>query len=490
MNYRDEQLGDVMQQRMASELESLRERAQFRTLESEERLQERGNVDGVDADEGVGGRKGSDGIEAIEATVEGVEEGKAVHGANSIESDGDQRAERSPAKRVDLMSNDYLGLATDARLKRAVVEAVARAERMGSTGSRLLSGNAREWEDLEREFAEFAGTEAALYFGSGYAANIGLLSSLLRPGDIVFSDALNHASLIDGIRLSGATKVIYPHRDIAFLEGALRETAGVASAAGTSGAVGAAGALGAPGARLIVTESVFSMEGDVAPLGEMLALARKYGAGVVVDEAHATGVRGPQGRGVAAEIGCEREREMLAVVHTCGKALASAGALVCGSATVKEYLINRARTFIFSTAMPPYLAGQIRAALELARGAQGDRAREHLGAIADELRAALAAGGVDCGTGASGGATQIVPVLLGSNEAALHVASELQRGGFVARAIRPPTVPPGTARVRISLTSAITREEVARLAAVICAACSSLPQGHRMKGQRVSGVHA
>jgi 8-amino-7-oxononanoate synthase len=443
MDDRDEKLIDVMQERMASELASLRERSQFRTLESEER---------------VVGR-------------EAVQEG---------ESDGEQRVERSPAKRVDLMSNDYLSLASDARLKRAVADAVARAERMGSTGSRLLSGNAREWEELEREFAEFAGTETALYFGSGYAANIGLLSSLLRPGDIVFSDALNHASLIDGIRLSGAAKVIYPHRDMAFLESALRENAGATPVAGTSGAARAASA------RVIVTESVFSMEGDVAPLGDMLRLARKYGAGVVVDEAHATGVRGPQGRGVAAEMGCEREREMLAVVHTCGKALASAGALVCGSATLREYLINRARTFIFSTAMPPYLAGQIRAALELARGADGERAREHLRAIADELRAALAAGGIDCGTGASAGATQIVPVMLGSNEAALHVASELQRAGFVARAIRPPTVPAGTARVRISLTSKITREEVARLAEVIRAACCSLPQTR----QRVSGVHA
>src|ERR1700735_1184850 len=328
MDDRDEQLDEVMQRRMASELESLRERAQFRTLECKERAEEDKEID-------VG-------------------------------------------ERVDWMSNDYLGLASDARLKRAVAEVMASAERMGSTGSRLLSGNAREWEELEREFAEFAGMEAALYFGSGYAANIGLLSSLLRPGDIVFSDALNHASLIDGIRLSGAAKVIYPHRDMAFLESALHENAGAAGDLKGSGA---------SGARVIVTESVFSMEGDVAPLGEMLRLARKYGAGVVVDEAHATGVRGPQGRGVAAEMACEREPEMLAVVHTCGKALASAGALVCGSAMLKYYLINRARTFIFSTAMPPYLAGQIRAALKLSRGAEGERAREHVRAIADELRA-------------------------------------------------------------------------------------------------------
>src|SRR5271170_460568 len=161
---------------------------------------------------------------------------------------------------INLCSNDYLGLATDPRLKQAVMEAVARTESVGSTGSRLLSGNSREWEELESEFAGFAGTEAALYFGSGYAANVGLLSSLLRPEDTVFSDALNHASLIDGIRLSRATKVIYPHGDMRFLENSLRQHAADS------------------GARVIVTESVFSMEGDVAPIRELLDLARRYGA--------------------------------------------------------------------------------------------------------------------------------------------------------------------------------------------------------------------
>jgi 8-amino-7-oxononanoate synthase len=385
----------TMEQRIARELDSLREQSQFRTLET--------------SDE---------------------------------------------AARVDLCSNDYLGLSTDPRLKQAVLEAVARAEQVGSTGSRLLSGNSREWEEIESEFAAFAGTEAALYFGSGYAANIGLLSSLLKSGDTVFSDALNHASLIDGIRLSGAAKVIYPHADLEFLEGALRDCAD------------------SPGARVIVTETVFSMEGDVAPLAALLALARKYDAAVIVDEAHATGVCGPEGRGVAAELGAERE--MLAVVHTCGKALASAGAFVCGSGALRDHLINRARTFIFSTAMPPYLAGQIRAALALARVAESERA--HLRAIASELREGLAAAGFTCGLNSRTGATQIVPVILGTNEAALHVASELQRSGFIVKAIRPPTVPLGTARVRISLTSKVTFEDTRRLIAAIAAAQKSLPQ--------------
>jgi 8-amino-7-oxononanoate synthase len=351
--------------------------------------------------------------------------------------------------RINLSSNDYLGLSTDTRLKQAVLDAVARTEQVGSTGSRLLSGNSRGWEEIESEFAAFAGTEAAVYFSSGYAANIGLLSSLLKSGDTVFSDALNHASLIDGIRLSGATKVIYPHADLDFLEDALRDCAD------------------SPGARVIVTETVFSMEGDIAPLAALVALARKYDAALIVDEAHATGVRGPEGRGVAAEIGVERE--MLAIVHTCGKALASAGAFVCGSSALREQLINRARTFIFSTAMPPYLAGQIRAALALARAA--DRERAHLRAMASELREGLAAAGLACGTSTA----QIVPVILGTNEAALHVASELQRGGFAVKAIRPPTVPPGTARIRISLTSNVSVDDIGRLVAAISAAHKSLP---------------
>jgi len=351
---------------------------------------------------------------------------------------------------VNLCSNDYLGLAEDPRLKQAVIDAVERAATVGSTGSRLLSGNAREWEELESDFAKFAGTEAALYFGSGYAANLGLLSSLLRPGDIVFSDALNHASLIDGIRLSHAKKIIYPHGDLEFLERSLREHAGAA------------------GARVIVTESVFSMEGDVAPIECLLRLARDHRAGLVLDEAHATGVWGPRGRGTGAELECERET--LAIVHTCGKALASAGGFVCGGKTLIDYLINHARTFVFSTAMSPYMAGQIHAALDLVREAESER--NHLREIASALRDGLAASGLNYGASA----TQIVPVMLGTNEVALHVASALQRSGFAVKAIRPPTVPAGTARLRISLTSRITMQEIDLLVAAMDAAHKSLPQ--------------
>jgi len=345
---------------------------------------------------------------------------------------------------VNLCSNDYLGLAGDPRLKRAVIEAVASATQVGATGSRLLSGNSREWKELETEFAEFAGTESALYFTSGYAANVGLLSAILQPGDTVFSDALNHASLIDGIRLSGARKIIYPHGDVEFLEQSLRESSH------------------REGAKVIVTESIFSMEGDVARIEDLLRLATTYSAELIVDEAHALGVRGPEGRGVAAEL--KLEREIFAIVYPCGKALASAGAFVCCGAALRDFLVNRARTFLFSTALPPYFSRQIRAALAIAR--EEDSRRKHLREIANALRAELSAAGLNCGTSS----TQIVPVILGSNEAALHVAARLQGAGFAVRAIRPPTVPAGTARIRISLTSRITLAEVHRLVAAIGAA--------------------
>jgi 8-amino-7-oxononanoate synthase len=362
---------------------------------------------------------------------------------------------------VNLNSNDYLGFAADPRLRKAVLAAVASASALGGTGSRLLSGNAPEWEEVERTFAAFAGTEAALYFGSGYAANVGLLRSLLKPGDMVFSDAQNHASIIDGIRFSGAAKIIYPHRDFASLTNALRERANW------------------PGAKVIVSETVFSMEGDVAPLEDLLNLAREHGASIVLDEAHAVGVCGPEGRGIAAER--VRERGILAVVHTCGKALASAGAFVCGTKALREYLINRARTFIFSTAMPPYVARQIEAALALARAAESERT--HLREISALLRQGLTAHGFDCGTSS----THIVPVILGTNEAALHFASELQRSGFAVRAIRPPTVPVGAARIRFSLTSGITVAQIHALVRAMEAARESFANSGAAAG---AAVHA
>lgn len=338
---------------------------------------------------------------------------------------------------LDLSSNDYLGLAADPRLREATERAVRESRRVGSTASRLLAGNSPDWEQAELDFAAFAGAGAALFFSSGYAANLGLLGALVRPGDVVFSDSANHASLIDGMRLGGARKVVYPHRDLSRLEEAL-----AAERAGSQ-------------AKLIVTESVFSMEGDRAPLAALAELARRYDADLILDEAHAVGVFGPDGRGLAAELGLEREA--LAVVHTCGKALASAGAFVCSDALLKEVLVNRARTFIFSTASPPYLAGQIRAAAALARQANDRRA--HLGELARSLRDGLRGEGFDIGASES----QIVPLMAGSNDAALAWAALLREDGFAVRAIRPPTVPEGQARLRLSVTAALGHDDIARL---------------------------
>src|SRR5229473_7230427 len=338
---------------------------------------------------------------------------------------------------VNFCSNDYLGLAEHPALKQAVAEAVQSATRTGGTGSRLLSGHAAAWDEIEEEFARFAGTEAALYFGSGYAANLGVLASLLTKEDLVFSDALNHASLIDGIRLSGARKIIYPHLELNVLEAELRKYARESCR------------------KLVITERVFSMDGDVAPVTELLALADRYGSGVILDEAHATGVQGPSGRGIAAEHG--NVQYLAAAVHTCGKALASAGAFVCGSAVLKEHLINHARTFIFTTAMPPYMAGQIRAALRIALAM--DREREEL--LSRSKR--FAAGLCSRRWNTSGSTTQIVPAVIGGNQETLAAAEFLEREGFAARAIRPPTVPQGSSRLRFSLTCGIAEDELMRL---------------------------
>lgn len=350
-----------------------------------------------------------------------------------------QRRRLAEIHGVNLCSNDYLGLSEHPSLKLALQQAVIAAPRTGSTGSRLLSGHAQAWDELEEEFAGFAGTAGALFFSSGYAANLGLLTSLLGKDDVVFSDALNHASLIDGIRLSGARRCIYRHLDYNGLEGALRKEQARPARR-----------------RLIVSEAVFSMDGDVADVAALASLAARYDAGLILDEAHATGVHGPSGCGLAA--GAALQNELVAVVHTCGKALASAGAFVCGRSVLKDYLINHARTFIFSTAPPPYLAGQVRAALRLARGMDTERAV--LQGRARQFCAALRSAGWDTANSSS----QIVPAIIGSNDDALSVADYMQQRGFAVRAIRPPTVAEGTARLRFSLTTRVAEADLQQAA--------------------------
>jgi 8-amino-7-oxononanoate synthase len=339
---------------------------------------------------------------------------------------------------IDLSSNDYLGLAADPRMKQAILKSVISASRIASTGSRLLSGHAEEWTLLEHDFARWVGTESALYFTSGYAANVGLLSALLRPDDVVFSDSANHASLIDGIRLAKCRRVIFPHLDLNFLENELRRNAPSA------------------GARAIVVESIFSMEGDRAPLSDLASLAERYGAELIVDEAHAIGVRGPRGSGCVAEAGLTAR--VLATVHTCGKALAAAGAFVCGSENLRRLLVNRARTFIFNTGLPPYFAAQVAAGMTLAKEAESERSS--LVELSAYLRNELKNNGIE-----AGGDSHIVPVILGTNDATVNFAESLRARGFGVRAIRPPTVPSGTARLRFSLTAKITKVDLSELVA-------------------------
>jgi 8-amino-7-oxononanoate synthase len=342
---------------------------------------------------------------------------------------------------VDFSSNDYLGLATHPQLKRAVLKGLNSATRMASTGSRLLSGQDEAWTLLELEFARWVGADAALYFTSGYAANVGLLSSLLRPEDLVFSDSANHASIIDGIRLAKCSRVIFPHLDLEYLEKELQRNPSPA------------------GARIIVVESIFSMEGDRAPLADLAWLAERYGAELIVDEAHAIGVRGPNGSGCVAEAGLSPR--VLATVHTCGKALAAAGAFVCGSENLRQFLINRARPFIFNTAMPPYFAEQVTAGMALASDANAERSR--LVELSEFLRCTLRSNGFYI----SAIDSQIIPVVLGPNAVALHFAAYLRARGFGVRAIRPPTVPTGSARLRLSLTAKHSEQNLSDLVAAM-----------------------
>jgi 8-amino-7-oxononanoate synthase len=355
--------------------------------------------------------------------------------------DAEQFRDLSNPPGIQLCSNDYLGLSTHPVLKAAIVEAVENEARVASTGSRLLSGNSERWEKVEAAFADFLGVESAVYFPSGYAANVGLLSSVVRPQDIIFSDSANHASLIDGIRLSRAKRIVFPHLNLNYLQDALKREAG-------------------RGEKFVVVESLFSMDGDHAPILELTAICDRYDAALIVDEAHATGVEGLQGRGVVASAG--RGECVLATVHTCGKALASMGAFVAGSRTLRDFLINRARTFIFTTGLPPYCAAHVQEALNLAAAA--DAERQGLANLSRRLRQRLQSSALDTGNSDS----QIIPIILGSNDVALRFADRMRAAGFAIRAIRPPSVPRGTARLRVSLTANLSLDEIDMFADSAC----------------------
>jgi 8-amino-7-oxononanoate synthase len=334
----------------------------------------------------------------------------------------------------DLTSNDYLALADSAELKEAVRSALDRGVAVGAGGSRLLRGNDAEHESLEADAAAFFGCEAALYFSSGFSANYALFAALPQRGDLVVYDALVHASAHDGIRAGRAESVEAPHNDANAVEEKI-------------GAWRAAGGKGRP---WIGVESLYSMDGDRAPLEDLAAVAERHDGVLVIDEAHATGVFGQDGRGLGAWL---EGRPNVISLHTCGKALGSSGALMCGPKIFRDFMINYSRPFIFSTAPSPLVAASVRAALRLCRE-QPER-RERLAALVSFASKAIEA---RCGVAPSG--SQIVPVIVGSDKRATALASAMRGYGYDIRAIRPPTVPEGTARLRIALTLHASQELV------------------------------
>jgi 8-amino-7-oxononanoate synthase len=365
--------------------------------------------------------------------------------ARDLEELSRQSRRRSLIPRAghDFASNDYLALASSPRLKQAVAESLARGVPIGSGGSRLLRGNHEEHEALEAEAAAFFGTQASLFFSSGYAANAALLSTLPQRGDLIVYDELVHASSHEGMRLSRALCLSAAHNDANAFESAI--------AAWRRG--------GGAGKVWIAVESLYSMEGHRAPLDALAALADRHDGVLVVDEAHATGVFGPDGRGLAAHLD---GRDNVITVRTCGKALGCEGALVCGPAPVRDFLVNRGRAFIFSTAPSPLMAAAVRAALRLLVDEPERQARLH-GLIE-------AAGRRLVPLGATASGTQILPVILGDDARTMAVAARLQQAGFDVRGIRPPTVPAGTARLRISLTLNVDEAAVDALGDAIAAA--------------------
>lgn len=341
----------------------------------------------------------------------------------------------APQQGIDFTSNDYLGLADSPRLKAAFADAIGRGVPVGAGGSRLLRGNHREHEALEAEAAALFGAEKAIYFGSGFAANVALFSTLPLREDLVLHDALIHASVHDGIVAGKAKAIAVPHNQVEAFE---REIIRWRQEGGR-------------GRPWIAVESLYSMDGDRAPLSALADLAGKHGGFLVVDEAHATGVFGPGGRGLAAEL---EGRGNVVALHTCGKALGLSGALLSLPAVLADYIVNRARGFIYSTAPSPLMAAAVREALRIVADEPWRRLRlaELVNFAGEELRSRL---------GVEPSGSQILPVMIGDNARSLRIAAHLREGGFDVRAIRPPTVPEGTARLRIAITLNVDESQIA-----------------------------
>jgi len=333
---------------------------------------------------------------------------------------------------INFSSNNYLGIANHPALATAAKEAIDRYG-CGSGASRLISGNMTLHEELENQLAEFKGTEAALVFNSGFQANTGILSTLAGEGDAILSDELNHASIIDGCRLSRAKTIVYVHCDLGQLEEALKQA-------------------GSCRRKLIVTETIFSMDGDEAPLTGIVELAEKYDAAVMVDEAHATGIFGPGGAGVVSKLGLVDR--VLVQMGTLGKALGGFGAYVAGSQALRDLLINRCRSFIFTTSLPPAIMAMAMAAIDLVEGEP-----ERREALWNNCRL-LSDGLKKMGFSLDEIQSPILPLIIGDADKCMQFSEQLLERGVFAQGIRPPTVPPGTSRLRITLMATHTREHI------------------------------
>lgn len=373
-------------------------------------------------------------LEAALARVESAGRRRVLRAAE-LASQG--RVVRDGRALVDFSSNDYLGLATHPLLTQRAREWTAR-HGTGSGASRLVTGTSPHVLALEARIAAFKGTEAALIFASGWQANAAAIPALLSalPGAAVFSDRLIHASMHAGLAISGTRQHRFRHNDLDHLDELL-----------------ASKGRDAP-ARVILTESVFSMDGDVAPMDALVELARRHDTILFVDEAHATGVMGPRGAGLSATMPAQTQGKVDVIMGTFSKAMGGFGAYVAGSRAVIDWLTNAASGFVFSTALPPGVLGAIDAALDLVPGMDAERA--HLANLATRLRTGLAELGLDHGASAS----QIVPAVIGGEGEALALAAALEARGLLAAAIRPPTVPPGTSRLRLALRASHTNDDI------------------------------
>jgi 8-amino-7-oxononanoate synthase len=348
------------------------------------------------------------------------------------------------AQGIDFTSNDYLGLAQSRELAEAVEHAIARGVPVGAGGSRLLRGNHPEHVMLEQEAAQFFGGETALFFGGGFIANTALLSTLPSRGDLIVYDELVHASAHDGMRLSKAEATAVRHND----------------AQAFNNAIAAWRADGGTGQPWIVVESLYSMDGDCAPISDLFAVAKRHDTMLIIDEAHATGVFGPNGRGLAADL---EGSENVITLHTCGKALGVMGALVIAPRTIRDFLVNRGRAFIYATAPSPLLAAAVRAAIQICREQPQRRERLHslIAFATRELKAK---------TRFVPSGSQIQPIIVGSDASAVELAAAMKSRGYDIRAIRPPTVPEGTSRLRLTITLNVDEVAITRLVDDIAAA--------------------